>query len=216
MMNVLLKMKSNIGRLIVITDPPFGVRKDEEWDDKELFKTKIKVWLDECLRVTDHTVIWFCASKMMPYIMRHIPPEYFHRMHYWRKPKGTQFAGASHNKIWYSIEPILVFTKDKDKTIHNFDEDAEWNYDDLEYDTIARKVWNHQTTKPVGLINQLVQHYSKAGDTILDPFGGSGTLAEVAIKTNRKYIIIEQDENHYQTILKRITDINSQTTLFGV
>jgi len=214
MMNVLFKMKNNISRLVIITDPPYGVRKEEAWDDATLFKKKIKLWLDECFRVAEHTIIWFCANRMYPYIFSAIKPEQFLREHVWNKQPGNQFAGASNNRVWYSLEPILVFTKDKDKTTHNFDPDVKWNYDDLKYDSVAKKIWNHPTTKPVGLINQLVQHYTLPGDTILDPFGGSGTLAEVAIKTGRKYIIIEQDPEHYQTILERISNINAQTILF--
>jgi DNA modification methylase len=213
MMDVLYKMKSNSVD-VVITDPPYGVRKEEAWDDATLFIKRIKPWLDECLRVSKHTVVWFCANRMFPYIFSSIKPELFLREHHWKKPKGSQFAGASNNRIWYSSEPILVFTKDREATTHNFDEDSEWNYDDLEYDTIAKKIWNHPTIKPVGLINQLATHYSKPGQTILDAFGGSGTLAEVAIKTGRKYIIIEQDGIHFQTILTRIKNINAQTDLF--
>jgi len=214
MLNVTFKMKSNIPRLIVITDPPYGVRKEEAWDDATLYKNRIGIWLNESMRVAEHTIIWFCANRMYPHIFRGIESEYWFREHHWKKPKGSQFAGASNNRIWYSSEPILVFSKDKEKTKRNFDEDAEWNYDDLEYDTIAKKVWNHPTIKPTGLITQLVMHYSKPGDTIFDPFGGSGTLAEVAIKTGRKYIIVEQDIEHYNTIIKRIKNINSQTDLF--
>lgn len=214
MMNVLFKMKSSNPRLVTITDAPYGVREEEAWDDAMLYKNRIGVWLNECLRVSEHTVVWFCADRMFPHIFRGIKPEQFLREHHWKKPKGSQFAGASNNRIWYSAEPILVLTKNRELTVRNFDEDAEWNYDDLEYDTIAKKVWNHPTIKPVGLITQLVRHYSKPGDTILDPFGGSGTLAEVAIKTGRKYIIIEQDPNHYQTILNRIRNINAQVDLF--
>jgi DNA modification methylase len=215
MMDVLFRMKSNNENLVVITDPPYGVRKKEEWDETELFKEQIKIWIQECLRVTGHTVVWFCASKMLPYIFANTKPINFFRQHFWNKPKGSQFAGASNNRIWYSVEPILIFTKDVDKTKRNFDEDSSWNYDALEYNTVPSKTWKHPTIKPLGLITQLVLHYTKSSDTILDPFGGSGTLAEVAIKTGRRYIIIEKDEKHFNTILNRIKNINAQTNLFG-
>ncbi len=214
MMDFLYNMKSSIPGLVIITDPPYGVRKDEKWDDALYFQQNIRGWLSECLRVTESTVVWFCANRMFPYIFKSIQPEQFLREHHWNKQPGNQFAGASNNKIWYSSEPILVFTKNKELTTKNFDEDADYNYDDLKYDSVAKKIWNHPTVKPVGLIAQLVLHYSKSTDTILDPFAGSGTTAEICIKTGRKYICIEQDPQHYQTILDRINNINSQLGLF--
>lgn len=230
MMNVIGQMKSNVPGLIIITDPPFGVRKEEKWDDKELFKRMVKPWLMECLRVAEHTVIWFCACRMYPYIFRAIDEDKFLREHHWKKPPGTQYNGASNNNIWYSDEPILVFTKDRNKTVRNFDRDIPYNYDDLTYDTIGKKTWGHPTTKPVGLMAQLILHYSLPTDTIFDPFGGSGSTVEAAIKLNRKYIYVEQsplpdkpitdmngdNPDHFGTALNRIKNLNAQTTLFGV
>lgn len=222
MMRVLSQMKTSSVD-VVICDAPYGVRSEvsddkgkKNWDDKEYFTKNIKGWLKECMRVSKHTVVWFCANRMFPYIFNVFPPEYFLREHHWKKPKGSQFAGASNNRVWYSAEPILVFTKNRELTVKNFDDDCEWNYDDFEFSTVAKKTWAHPTVKQVGLIYELVSHYSKRGDTILDPFAGSGTLAEVAIKSGRKFIIVEQDPDHYKTILTRINNINSQIDLFGM
>jgi len=211
MESVLGIMKSNSVD-IVITDPPYGVRMKEEWDNQNNFIRLVNYWLTECLRVTRHTVIWFCAGKMMPYILKN-REHLFHRLHTWEKPAGTQFAGASHNNIWYSIEPILVFSKDIKETI-SYGKEERYAYDSFRYGTIAKKVWNHPTVKPVDLMAELILHYSKEGETVLDPFGGSGSTAEACIKSGRNFIIIERDEAHFNTILKRISDINNQINLF--
>ena len=145
--------------------------------------------------------------------MEDIQPELFHRIHIWNKPAGTQFAGASHNNVWYSIEPILVFTKDKQLTI-SYGKDEPFNYDILEYRTIAKKKWNHVSSKPVELMATLIQHYSTEGELVFDGFGGSGSTAEAAIKTKRRYITVEKDPDHYKTIINRINDINAQHDLF--
>ena len=100
---------------IVIEDPPFGVR-DEEWDNKEHYISKVGEWLCSGLRITKHAVVWFCASRMMPYIFEQIDNEMLKRVHIWEKPMGSQYAGAYNNNIWFSIEPILVFSKDWDVT----------------------------------------------------------------------------------------------------
>lgn len=214
MEDVLKEMNSNTPRYIVITDPPYGTRTDIEWDDEQHFKTNISIWLNECMRVTEHTVIWFCANKMFPYIMRNIKPSSFHRQHYWNKPPGAQFNGAQTNNIWYSSEPILIFTKDRKKTTTNYDNNIAYNYDGLVYDTVPKSIWNHPTTKPIELMAQLILHYTKPEDIVVDPFGGSGSTIEACIKTGRKYIYIDKDKDHFNTAMNRIKALVNQTDLF--
>lgn len=62
----------------------------------------------------------------------------------------------------------------------------------------------HPTQKPLPLMEALVDQFTDAGDTILDPFGGSGTTALAAAEAGRKCIVIERDEKHAETITKRI------------
>ena len=211
MEGILGMMKSNSVD-IVVTDAPYGMRKDEEWDDKNHFIKQVNGWVTECLRVSKCTVIWFCAGKMMPYILRN-REHLFHRLHTWEKPPGTQFAGASNNNIWFSIEPILVFSKDIKKTV-SYGKECKFVYDSFRYGTIGKKIWHHPTVKPTNLMAELIMHYSAEGETVLDPFSGSGSTAEACIKLNRQFIAIEKDKDHFNTILKRISDINAQTSLF--
>ena len=180
---------------IVIEDPPFGVR-DEQWDDKKLFIKTLRDWLWESLRISKHGVIWFCASRMMPWIFRgiHGHEEYFKRMHVWDKPEGTQFAGASNNNIWFSIEPILVFSKNWDIT-KTYGKDMPFAYDTFQYRTIAYKHNGHPTSKPVSLMRKLVGHYSNPGELVFDGFGGSFSTAMACIDMGRRVISCEQSPN---------------------
>jgi len=50
---------------------------------------------------------------------------------------------------------------------------------------------NHQATFPKSLILPYIMATSKEGDIILDPFGGSGTVASVASENKRNYISID-------------------------
>ncbi len=53
----------------------------------------------------------------------------------------------------------------------------------------------------------LVEHFSRPGDTVLDPFLGGGTSASVALKAGRKFIGIDVDENAIATTRARIAEI---------
>lgn len=61
----------------------------------------------------------------------------------------------------------------------------------------------HDTEKPINLCKILIENSSKEGETILDPFMGSGSTALAAKETNRRFVGFEIDEKYYQTILSR-------------
>lgn len=64
----------------------------------------------------------------------------------------------------------------------------------------------HPTQKPVKLMEDLINIHSSEGDTILDPFVGSGTTAIACMNTNRNFIGFELDETYYDAANKRVTN----------
>jgi site-specific DNA-methyltransferase (adenine-specific) len=62
----------------------------------------------------------------------------------------------------------------------------------------------HDDQKPLGLIRKLVLASSNIGDTVLDPFAGSGTTLVVARATNRNGVGIERNSKWVQTITERV------------
>src|SRR3989344_5595574 len=62
---------------------------------------------------------------------------------------------------------------------------------------MGRERTKHPTQKPKKLIAQLVKIFSKDMDKILDPFAGSGTLAEVANELGRSSVNIEKDSKYF-------------------
>ena len=63
--------------------------------------------------------------------------------------------------------------------------------------------YKHPTQKPIKVISRCVNLASDIGDTILDPFLGSGTTAYCAKKLNRKCIGIEIEEKYCEIAAKR-------------
>lgn len=62
----------------------------------------------------------------------------------------------------------------------------------------------HPTQKPVALLEYLIKTYTNAGDTVLDNCMGSGSTIVAAIRTNRKYIGFELDNEYYSIAEDRI------------
>jgi DNA modification methylase len=81
----------------------------------------------------------------------------------------------------------------------------------------------HQTQKPVDLMQRLVRVVTPPGGTVLDPFCGSGSTGVAAIAESRKFIGIERDAAHIATARSRLANVSDvsldgsqeQTLLFA-
>ena len=62
----------------------------------------------------------------------------------------------------------------------------------------------HTTQKPNKLLEYLIKTYTNEGDLILDSCAGSGSLGVAAINCNRRFIMIEKDENYYKIAQERL------------
>jgi site-specific DNA-methyltransferase (adenine-specific) len=62
----------------------------------------------------------------------------------------------------------------------------------------------HPTQKPVGILRPLIEAFTKPGDTVLDPFCGSGSTLVAARGLGRSYIGIELDAVHHCTATRRL------------
>jgi site-specific DNA-methyltransferase (adenine-specific) len=62
----------------------------------------------------------------------------------------------------------------------------------------------HPTQKPVELMAMYIRNSSKEGDTVLDPFMGSGTTMVAAIEQGRFGIGIELDPDHFEAACLRV------------
>ena len=71
----------------------------------------------------------------------------------------------------------------------------------------------HPTMKPVELVERALRNSSRPGDTVLDPFGGSGTTVIAAEKSGRKARMIELDPKYCDVIVRRWQDFSAQAAL---
>jgi hypothetical protein len=62
----------------------------------------------------------------------------------------------------------------------------------------------HTTQKPEGLMSQLVAQFTDPGDTIVDPFMGSGTTLVAAKRLGRRAIGIERNREYCEAAVLRL------------
>jgi site-specific DNA-methyltransferase (adenine-specific) len=117
----------------------------------------------------------------------------------------------------HSTETIIWASKDK-KSKHLFDyalmkeiNSGKQMKDVWEIPAInvkEKKFGKHPTQKPVKLLERIIASSTKEGDTILDPFNGSGTTGFVAVDNKRNYIGIDISSEYLEITKKRIISLN--------
>jgi site-specific DNA-methyltransferase (adenine-specific) len=71
----------------------------------------------------------------------------------------------------------------------------------------------HPTEKPISLMKKIILRLTNEGDTILDPFMGSGTTGVACVQTGRNFIGIEIDPTYFAIAEKRIAEAQLQPRL---
>lgn len=72
----------------------------------------------------------------------------------------------------------------------------------------------HPTQKPVALLEYLIKTYTNEGETVLDNTMGSGSTGVACIRTKRKFIGIELNDEYFGIAQKRISQEQQQLSLF--
>ncbi|MCZ6603587.1 MAG: site-specific DNA-methyltransferase [Alphaproteobacteria bacterium] len=137
----------------------------------------------------------------------------------WRKTnpmpnfRGTRFTNAHETLLWCakSSDARYLFNYEAMK---NLNEDLQMRSDWLlpicsGHERLKDKsgAKAHPTQKPEALLHRVVIASTKPGDTILDPFFGSGTTGAVAKLLGRHYVGIEREADYVALAEKRLGQV---------
>jgi site-specific DNA-methyltransferase (adenine-specific) len=73
----------------------------------------------------------------------------------------------------------------------------------------------HPNEKPLGLVDHFISLHSTKGQTVLDPFMGSGTTGVSCANLGRKFIGIEIETKYFDIACRRIAEAYAQPRLFA-
>jgi DNA modification methylase len=71
----------------------------------------------------------------------------------------------------------------------------------------------HPAPYPVELAERLIRMFSFVGDTVLDPFSGTGTTSVAAARSSRNSIGVEIEETYHQMAVQRLEKIAEETAI---
>ena len=120
----------------------------------------------------------------------------------WVKTDTTPFTGYQ-GKYQYQHEFCLFAGREDTARRLNETPSDVMEYTEARFADVNDQITTHPTQKPVDLISDFIRQSSSEGDTILDPFMGSGTTAVAALQNDRDYIGFELDEENYRSVIER-------------
>jgi len=127
-----------------------------------------------------------------------------------REPYTEEFLNGAAGKVRKGT--LGRFSKEGIETIYKAHESGALPRDVIERPALlghlSKERTGHRDQKPLSIITDLVLASSNEGQLILDPFGGSGTTAEVCLITNRQFITMEVEPNNFEKIKVRLEDFN--------
>ncbi len=128
--------------------------------------------------------------------------------HYMHKYEVIIYASRAKNLPYF--EPILqVYKQDiknlsKKKATKSADT-PDYNSDVWKVDKVEDMI--HVNEKPVELVSIAIQHSSRKGEIVLDPFAGSCSCLEACERTGRVFRGIELDEAYVKRAIRRYNEM---------
>ena len=186
----------------IITDIPYGVVNRESNGLRNLDKGKADIvtfdipsMLDSFIRICYGTIYVFCGTEQVSQIREYLADYGLStRLCIWEKTNPSPMNGQH---LWLSSIECCVFAKFKNATFNEHCKSSVWRFP-----TVKGKV--HPTMKPLKLMEYLVETSTNNGDTVLDPFMGSGTTGVACKNLNRNFIGIELYSGYFKIAEDRI------------
>ena len=194
----------------------------DKWDQFFSFKHYdefCQAWLRECKRILkDNGSIWVIGSYhnifRLGYHLQNLDFWLLNDV-VWRKNnpmpnfRGTRFTNAHETLIWASKSKKSKYTFNY-QSLKCFNDDlqmrSDWTLPICNGKERLKKNGKklHSTQKPEALLHRIILATTNKGDTIIDPFLGTGTTASVSKKLGRNYFGIEKDRRYFIAAKERI------------
>lgn len=201
----------------VITDPPYGVMLGEvdNGQAREKEQTPYTMFSDSPEYIAEVVVpsIKVALGKAQ---RGFVTPG---NRNAWLYPSPDDFgvwynpAGTGRSKWGFILAHMILYYGKDPKAGKNATASSAWALNDSVGD-IKNKA--HPCPKPEKFMKWAVGKASLEGETILDPFMGSGTTGVAAMQLGRKFIGIEIEPKYFDIACKRIENAQRQQKLFEV
>lgn len=128
-----------------------------------------------------------------------------------RRTAWGSWLSASAPYVIAPVETIIILYKEtwkkkkKGKSDITKEEFIEWTNGLWTFSGESKKKIGHPAPFPIELPKRCIKLFSYVGDTVLDPFLGSGSTVIAAYKLNRQAIGVEIDEKYFKLAIERVS-----------
>ena len=210
-----LEVLPTLGRVdVTITDPPYGEAthvgartkktiSSAHIDFKSMSRDQFVLMCREVVSVTNRWVVMTCDWKYATIIEEDGLP--LIRLGVWVKTNSApQFTGDRPGGGW---EAVAILHRNGHKRWNGGGSRAVW---DIPLEADVAEKGKHPTQKPVRLLLKWTAQFSDHGETVLDPFMGSGTTGVACVRQGRKFIGIERERKYFDIACERISKEHAQ------
>jgi len=207
------KLLNGANPILMVTDPPYGVNYNPEWREEvdkgdrntgKVLNDDRYDWSDAYALFTgDIAYIWHPASYTHRFA-ESIENNGFELVNLiiWNKQHFVLSRGDYHHKF----EPCWYAVRKGQK--HNWqgrrDQSTVWDIDNNNYGAKAKEEQTgHGTQKPLECMLRPIINNSKKGQSVYDPFGGSGTTLIACQKSDRNCYMMELSPAYVDIIINR-------------
>lgn len=210
------KLLNGANPILMVTDPPYGVNYKPEWREKT---NLVKNNFSEGTVLNDDRYDWSEAYSLFTGDVAYVwhSALYTHKfaenlenngfdlvsLILWKKNRivfGRSDYHNQHEPLWYAVR--------KGKN-HNWqgrrDQSTVWdiNNNNPFGNQEAEEKWGHGTQKPLECMLRPILNNSKKGQSVYDPFGGSGTTLIACEKSDRNCYMMELSPAYVDIIINR-------------
>jgi DNA modification methylase len=183
----------------VVTDPPYGIGLSNNDVDGHRRDADYALHGDEDQAAGQFALDW-AASAGKPLVAFASPwkpwPGQWRNLIVWDKGGAVGGGGDIKTCLKRTWELIQVA---RNEPLRGGRDESVWRIPATPQDTK-----DHICAKPVRLMSAVLMQFTGDGQTVLDPFMGSGSTGVACIRTGRRFVGIEIDPAHFATARARL------------
>lgn len=208
---------------VIVTDPPYpehvqsnmcsgslvGTKSVPKYElGFEALADKQREHLAECVRIAKRWSLIFCSVEDFGLYRALVGPAYV---------RGG---------IWYKSNAMGQLTGDRPAAayegvacLHRAGAAKYWNgrgsYGIWRCNGTRGKKDRHPNEKPLNLCLKLVALFTERGETVFDPFCGSGAIGEACLRLGRNYVGLDSDISWVGKSMARLLDVEAEVAVAG-
>ena len=159
----------------ILTDPLYDLTTEQKTHLTELF-----------LAISKNGFVVFSPPKN-PFLPL---PMAVHN-YFWVKPLSTKNYKRMQNPSRF-VELVQFYQVEDGDRVWN-GADLHWSMSTNVFSDIVHHNDLHDWRKPLSMVERLIKLYTNPGDTVLDPFCGSGVVAEACMRLDRGFICFDNN-----------------------